>query len=224
MGVYDQAARFAAQADPVTVPQRLLAGKNAALRFRAWLDTRSLPLPGGPERTADLIAALDDVGAADQPWLLVLEFQAQVDADKLDVTLEEVAVLRSRARHGEDRKGKYNVTAGLVYLRGRCPEAVLDMTLPDGSGTRHAPLVWNVADDDARQALEAVASGRSSWGLLFWVALMAGGGDDALIGRWKEVVAAIVSDLQTRGNLAAIAMVFAELAGRGRPGNMDWRV
>jgi hypothetical protein len=48
-----------------------------------------------------------------------------VDPDKLDVTLEEVAILRSRARHGEDRKGKYKVLAGLVYLQGRCLEEVL---------------------------------------------------------------------------------------------------
>src|SRR3989442_167758 len=107
MGVFDQAARFAARANRETVPRRLLAGQGLALRFRDWLDTRTLPLPGGPERIADLIAGLDDPEAEDKPWLMVLEFQAQVDADKLDVTLEEVAILRSRARHGADRKGKY---------------------------------------------------------------------------------------------------------------------
>lgn len=91
MGVYDQAARFAAQADPGAVPQRLLSGRGVSLRFRDWLDTRTVPLPGGPDRTADLVAALDDPTVADQPWLLVLELQAQVDPEKLDATLEEVA-------------------------------------------------------------------------------------------------------------------------------------
>ena len=43
--------------------------------------------------------------------------------------------------HGDDRRGKYNILVALVYLRGECPESVLDMTLPDGRGTRHAPLI-----------------------------------------------------------------------------------
>jgi hypothetical protein len=99
-------------------------------------------------------------------------------------------------------------------MQGRCPEEVLDMILPDGSGTRYAPLVWNVAADDAGQTLEAVASGQLPWGMLFWVALMDGGGEDTVIGRWKEVVTALVSDRQMRSNLAGIALVFADLAGR----------
>src|SRR5688572_4272030 len=107
MGAFDQAARYAAQADPDAVVGRALAPTGVALRFRDWLDTRALPLPGGPDRTADLVAALDDPATADRPALLVLEFQAQVDPDKLDVTLEEAGILRGHARHGEDRKGKY---------------------------------------------------------------------------------------------------------------------
>src|SRR5438874_2520659 len=146
MGVYDQAARFAARAAPETVPGRLLTGKGVSVRWREWLDTRTFPFPGGPDRTADLVAALDDPATADRPWLMVVEFQAQLDPDKLDATLEEVALLRSRARHGEERNGKYRVVAALVYLRYRCPEDVLDMTFPDGTGTRHAPLVWNIAE------------------------------------------------------------------------------
>lgn len=51
--------------------------------------------------------------------------------------------------------------------------------------------------------------------MLFWVALMADGGEDAVIARWKEVVTATVSERTSRGNLAAIALVFAELAGHG---------
>ncbi len=214
MGVFDQAARFASQADAEVVPSRLLAASGLTLSFRDWLDTRALPLPGGADRTADLVAALTDPGTPDNPWLMVLEFQARVDADKLDVTLEEVAILRARVRHGEDRKGKYKVMAGLVYLQGRCPEDVLDMTLPDGSGTRHGARVWNVVEDDAGRVLEAVAAGQLSWGMLFWLPLMAGGGEETIIARWKEVVSARVADRRMRGNLVGIALVFAELVGR----------
>jgi hypothetical protein len=212
MGVYDQAARFATQGEPAAVVRRVLAPSGAAWPFREWLDTRTLPLPGGPDRTADLVAALDD--PAGTPALLLFEFQGRHDPDKLDVTLEEAGILRCRVRHGVDRQGKYRVLTALVYLQGRCPEAVLDMTVPGGFGTRHAPLLWEVGDDNAVAVLEAVAKGELSWGLLFWVSLMAEGQQPAVIARWREVVVQVVADGRVRGNLAGIALVFAELAGR----------
>jgi hypothetical protein len=212
MGVYDQAGRFAARADPTAVLARVLAATKTVLRFAEWADTRTLPRPGGGERTADLVAILDEE-AGGNPSLLVLEFQTRHDPDKLDVTLEEVARLRLHARHGQDRRGKYRVLAAFVYLQGHCPEAVLDMTLPEGFGTRHSALVWNVEEDSAAAVLSSIEAGRASWGGLFWVPLMAGGGDQAVIARWKERVLAI-EDRRRRGDLATVALVFAELAGR----------
>lgn len=214
MGVYDQAARFAARADPESVPQRLARGRGVNWRFREWFDTRTVPLPGGPDRAADLVAALDDPFRPEKPWLAVLEFQTDPVEDKLDGTLEEVAILRHRVRHGDERKGKYKVVVGLIHLRGRSPVEMLDMTLPDGSGTRYAPLIWNVAEDDAERTLERVASGEVSWGMLFWVPLMNGGGSEEVIGRWKDVVNTRVEDRQTRVAVTHIALIFAELVGR----------
>ncbi len=212
MGAFDQAARFAAQSDPNAVVQRVLVPTGVLLPFREWLDTRTIPLPDGSDRIADLVAALDD--PTGQPVLVVFEFQSRHDPDKLDVTLEEAGILRGRARHGVDRKGRYKVLTALVYLQGRCPDDVLDMTLPGGFGTRHAPLIWNVGADGATATLEAVASGQASWGVLFWVPLMAGGKEAAVIARWKEVVLQTVADRRTRGNVAGIALVFAELVGQ----------
>jgi hypothetical protein len=212
MGAYDDAARYAAHGNPDAVVRRVLVPVGKTLLFREWLNTRTIPLPGGPDRTADLVAALDDL--AGPPALLVFEFQSRHDPDKLDVTLEEAGVLRGHARHGEDRKGKYRVLTALVYLQGRCPDEILDMTLPGGFGTRHAPLIWNVSDDSAAVTLSAVATGELPWGMLFWVPLMAAGRDAAVIARWREVVAEVVADRRTRGNLAGIALVFAELVGR----------
>ncbi len=142
MGDFDQAARYAAQAEPDVVLARLLQESGLVVNFREWLNTRTVPLPGGSDRSADLVAAVDDPASPERPWLVVLEFQAQVDADKLDVTLEEVAILRSRVRFGDDRRGKYKVGAGLIYLRDRCPDDALDMRFPDGSGTRRASGTW----------------------------------------------------------------------------------
>jgi hypothetical protein len=212
MGAFDQGARYAAQAEPEAVITRLLSGLAVRLRFREWVDTRTTPRPGDPDRTADRVAALIDESAPDRPWLLVLEFQAQHDPDKLDVTLAEAGQLRVSVRHGEDRRGKYNVLAALVYLRGRCPQGVLDMTLPGGFGTRHAPLVWNVADAVAGPSLASLAAGEATWGILFWIPLMQGGGDSATIARWRELAAG-VPGRRARGDLGQVALVFAELAG-----------
>ncbi|HKI33380.1 MAG TPA: hypothetical protein VKA46_16115 [Gemmataceae bacterium] len=212
MGVFDQAARYATLAEPEPVLSRLLAGSGATLRFREWVDTRTTPCPGERDRTADRVAALVNESAPDQPWLLVFEFQAQHDPDKLDATLAEAARLRIEVRHGADRRGKYNVCTALVYLRGRCPQTVLDMTLPGGAGTRHAALVWNVEEDAADQALTAVTAGAATWGLLSWIPLMHGGGEVATIARWKELASAL-PDRRVRGDLGRIALTFAELAG-----------
>ena len=172
MGVFDQAARLAAHGDPDAVTRRILAGTKAVLRFKDWADSRTLATPGGSDRTADFVAVLEDAAAPELPWLLVFEFQSRHDPDKLDVTLEEAARIRIHARHGQDRQGKFRVLTALIYLTGSCPDAALDMTLPEGFGTRHAPVVWNVAADSAEATLTAVASGQASWGMLFWVALM----------------------------------------------------
>ncbi len=212
MGVFDQAARFASQADPVAIVGRVLAGTRTPLRFKEWADPRTFPQPGGSDRTADLVAVLAAEGKSDDPWLLMLEFQARHDPDKLDVTLEEIARLRLHARYGPARQGKYRVLTGLVYLQGRCPETALDMMLPEGFGTRHVPLVWNVADDSAAGRLASVESGQVSWGILFWLPLMAGGDDEAIIARWRQRALAVED--RRRGDLGTIALVFAELAGR----------
>jgi hypothetical protein len=94
MGAFDQAARYAAQADPEVVVRRVLRDVNTALHFRGWVDTRMTPPPGQRDRTADRVAELVVDTAAERPWLLVFEFQAQHDPDKVDVTLAEVGQLR----------------------------------------------------------------------------------------------------------------------------------
>jgi hypothetical protein len=58
-----------------------------------------------------------------------------------------------------------------------------------------------------------VATGLLSWGMLFWVPLMSGGGEEAVIHRWKELVALLVQDRRIGGNMVGVALVFAELVG-----------
>ena len=213
MGVYDQSARYACHADPHAVVRRLLRDSGAALRFASWEDSRPTPLPGGQDRTADRIAVLTDEAAPERPWLLVLEFQSRPDPDKLDVTLVEASQLRQSARHGEGRREKYPVIVGLVYLQDADADEPLDMTLPNGRGTFHSPLYWNVREDSASVALEDLATGRTTWGVLFFVPLMKGGDEPGVIERWKELCG-LVPETQSREELGGVALIFAELAGR----------
>lgn len=225
MGVYDQTARSAVLLDPDALLRRLLTPAGLPFAFREWVETRTTPPPGDRDLTADRVAALTDPAAPDRPWLLLLEFQSQHDPEKLDVSLAEAARLRIEARHGEGRRGKYRVMTALVYLAERCPETVLDMTA-GGHGTHHAPLLWEVAGDSATAALDAVAAGQASWGLLFWVPLMAGADDAATVARWRELASTVAEERQL-GALARIALLFAGLAGRyviWEKGLEDWKV
>jgi hypothetical protein len=212
MGAFDQAARYAYRAEPESVTRRLLRNVSEPLAFRELMDTRTTPLPGERDRTADTVAALDDQAHPEQPWLLVVEFQAQHDPDKLDVSLVTAARMRADYRHGVDRQGKYKVLVGLVYLQGQCPESLLDMTVSGGAGTRHQPLVWNVAEDDAAAVLAEMAAGTLTWGLLFWIPLMKNGGDPGIIAEWRRLAAG-VSSSRFRADLGRIALIFAEMAG-----------
>lgn len=211
MGVYDQAGRYATLADGEPVVARVLRGEPVRFRLREWLDSRTTPQPGDKDRTADKVAALDGERAGVRPWLMVFEFQSRHDPDKLDVTLSEAARLRVEVRYGEDRRGRYRVAVALVYLRGRCPAAALDMTMPSGRGTRHVAFVWDVEDDEAGEAIEEFVSGRTTWGVLFWIPLMRRGSDPAIVRRWLEAVRAIPSEGRRR-ELCHIALIFAELA------------
>lgn len=215
MGVYDQGARYATQEEPDAVIGRLLRASGEALRFDREFDTRTVPLPGGPDRTGDLAVVLAGPAEVAEPALLLIEFQSRHDPNKLDATFLAAAQYRHYARHGPDRRGKFNVQTALVYLTDRCPDRQLRMQLAGGSGSVHTCLVWDVAADSAAATLEDVAEKRATWGMLFWVALMQGGGDGKVVERWKELAADRVTNARTRSDMAGIAIVFAELAGCG---------
>ncbi|MBY0230756.1 MAG: hypothetical protein K2W96_15830 [Gemmataceae bacterium] len=214
MGVFDQAARWAANADPAAVLSRLLRHEGRPFTILEWFDTRTVSMPGGIERAADLIPVIDNRVKPEVPWLIVTEFQAQHDEAKLDTTLLEAATLRVAARHGPEKEGRYFAVAAFVYLAQPCPASLLDMTLPSGAGTRHQALVWDVCAELAGPAIEKAARGEWSWGTLFWVPLMAGAGDATVIKRWVEVAEQVVKDEARRGQLFKIALVFAELSRR----------
>src|SRR5947209_8292583 len=106
MGMFDQAARYACRTAPHPVARRLLRKVRERLELEQFHDTRTTPLPGQRDRTADSVLALRDLDLPAAPCLVILEFQAQPDEDKLGTTLVSVAHMRADVRHGPDRKGR----------------------------------------------------------------------------------------------------------------------
>jgi hypothetical protein len=212
MNVFDQTARFAAKADPPGFLRWLIPGLPPGLAFQGWLDARTLPFPGEPDRTCDTVAELFDPSEPSIRWALATEFQAEPDANILDRLLEYLARLRRELRHGPRHRDKYRVAAALVHLTGRRAADTLDMTLPGGSavGLRLTIASRALRVEDAVSTLAEIADGRTSRWLLPWIPLMKGGGKPTMLEEWKRLAGAEPNPIW-RANYASLALVFAGL-------------
>jgi hypothetical protein len=212
MNAYDQAVRFTVKADPAGFVRWLVPGLPPTLEFRGWLDARTLPFPGEPDRTCDTVAELFDPADPSIRWALATEFQAEPDPDILDRLLEYLARLRRELRHGPKRRDKFRVAAGLVHLTGPPSADLLDMTLPGESavGLRLTIASKALRNEDAAATLAEIAEGRASQWLLPWIPLMKGGGKPTMMEEWKRLAIA-EPDPRSRANFASLALIFAEL-------------
>jgi hypothetical protein len=213
VGAFDQSARYAAVAEPGFVLQRLRPLLDLTLAFRGWFNTRSVPLPGGPDRDADLVAIADDDADADRAWLLIHEFQAQADADKAAVIQLEAMIFLCYAKDVESGGGRFRPLPVFVHLHGEPANNVVSVRTPSGRGFTGEPVEWDVVKDSAAETLDKVNSGEFSWGALFWISLMLGADDDKVVERWLRLVEETVPS-EFRLNVRHIALVFSELAGR----------
>jgi hypothetical protein len=214
MGQFDQAARYTAKLDPSAF-LRWLLGLNAPLAFQGWLDTRTLPFPGEPDRTCDTVAELLDATHPGRLWALVVEIQSEPDAEILDRLLEYMIRLRREVRHGPDRRVQYDTAAALLNLTGPPPRDVQDMVLPCQAEVRlrFRPLVRTLRDDDATAALRGIDAGSVGRSILPWIPLMHGGGDLSTMEEWKRL-AGLEPESRLRSVYGSLALVFAELADR----------
>lgn len=213
MGVYDQSARYAATAEPGFLLLRLRPLLGLTLAFRRWFDTRTVPLPGGPDRQADLVAVADQSETEKPAWLLVFEFQAQHDPDKPRVLQLEALVFFCHARD-TDRGGTDLLPLPvLVYLVGRCPQRTVSVRTPTGCGFTGDPAIWEITNDLAAEALAKIESGEYPWGAMFWVSLMDGADEESLIEQWRRLRDDKVP-AKSRADVTFIAAQLAELVGR----------
>jgi hypothetical protein len=214
VNVYDQAARYVIKLDPPRFLAWLFGLLKVVLVFRGWLDTRTLPFPGEPDRTCDTVAALQDPDRPDEPIALVVESQAEPDADMLERMLEYVARFRREYRHGPERRGKYRVVGAVLNLTGPVQENVLRMALAGGTEVelRLAIIQRTLREEDAAATVAAIAAGQLARCVLPWVPLMRGAGEPGIIEEWKRC-ATTEPEARRRSDYAGLALVFAELSG-----------
>ena len=209
---FDQGARYAAKLDPPGFFRWHLPGLDPALIFSGWLDTRTLPLPGEPERTCDSVAGFRSSAAAAPPWAIVVEFKTEPQGDMLDQLLEYAARVRRELRPVPGQPGKYFVAGTLVLLTGPSQAGGLDMRPPGATGLRLCLETGprSLREEDAADTLRRVAAGQLSRCVPPWIPLMRGGAESAIIEQWKQLASA-EPDAKRRSDYAALALVFAEL-------------
>jgi hypothetical protein len=205
---FDQASRYLAKLDPLGFLHWLLEAGTARLPFRGWLDTRTIPFPGHPERVCDTVAELIDE-AAFLYWALVIEFQTEPDAELFGRLLEYLGRLWRELRPTGYADQRFQVVAAVVNLTGSGATS-REMTLPPRLRTLLQVQEINLAEQEAAPLLTAIAAGHHSRALLPWIPLLRGGTQPGIIEHWQEI-AATEPDARRRGDYAGLAIVLADL-------------
>jgi hypothetical protein len=209
---FDQASRYAAKLDAVGFLCWLLREDAAELRFRLWLDTRTLPFPGDPERTCDTVAWLGDADPAVE-WAVPVEFCLEPDGELFGRFLVYLGQLWLEKRPTDAGGERFAVGAVVVNLTGRGRTSRNMSLRQTGVRTNLEVGERNLCDEDAAALLDAIAAGRASRCLLPWIPLMRGGEEPGIIQRWIEL-ASQETDSRRRGDYGGLALVFAEAAKR----------
>jgi hypothetical protein len=209
---YDKAARYAAKVDPSGFLHWLLH-EPAGLTFAEWLDTRTIPFPGEQDRTCDTVARLDRVAKRATPVACVVEMQSGRRGNSLERLADYALRVRREARHGRNRRGRFEAIAVLVNLTGRPQASTFRMGVPEvpQSHLEFRVLVWTMAAENAAATLQRIEAGQVTRAVLPWIPLMSGGADESIIAKWSRV-ARQERNAQRRSDYAALALVFAELS------------
>jgi hypothetical protein len=214
MGMFDQTARQACKLDGGPFFAWLLrhCEPPPPLEFEGWDDARRQPLPGGADRTDDVLAVLRRTDVPDQRcWMIV---EAETEPERLIFQrLGNYALLLSlELSQASGPADEPPVGMALLNLTGQQRGTALRLVLPGtGCGLTVAPLVLNLRQLDAAATLAEMAAGQTGLCVLPWVPLMAGAGEPARIEEWKRLVL-LEPDAERRGKYRELGLVFAELA------------
>ena len=208
---FDQASRYAAKLNAAGYVSWLLSEPLAALRYQGWLDTRTLPFPGDPERICDTVAHLRDADP-DAQWALPIEFSLAPDSEMFGRLLVYLGQLWLERRPTPEPGSRYQVGAVVVNLTGR-GHASRDWRLRQtGIRTCLQVVERNLAEEDATVTLAGIAAGAIDRCLLPWIPLMQGSAEPAILAQWVEL-GRTEPDAKLRADYGGLALVFAEAAG-----------
>jgi hypothetical protein len=159
---FDQASRYTAKLDPPVFLRWLVPLLTDTVVFHGWLDTRTLPFPGEPDRICDTVAALVEQTVPETWWALPIEFQYGPRGNMFGRLLEYLARLWLELRPVGVPEGRYNLVAAVINLTG-VGQTSRDMQLGE-TGLRTCLHVAerNLVEEDAAATLAAIAEGR--WG------------------------------------------------------------
>jgi hypothetical protein len=215
MAQFDQAARYLIRRAPLSFFRWVIPCFLERWHFRGFRDTSTVAFPGEPDRVCDTVAEFHRIGCPQQRCLVDAEAQAQPHVDMLERLGEYTYRLRRELRHGRGRRGKYAVLTVLLNMTGSVQPHELDMTVAevDGAGSRLVVVQRTLREEDATATLAQVERGELDRPILPWVALMRDAGRAAIIKEWKRL-ALLEPDDRWRSDLGALALIFADLAGR----------
>lgn len=209
---YDQASRYTAKLDAIGFLAWLLREDPSELRFHAWLDTRTLPFPGDPDRTCDTVAWLEDADPAVR-WAVPVEFCLTPDGELFGRLLVYLGQLWLEKRPTDAGGERFSVGAAVVNLTGRGHTSHALSLRRTGVRTELGVVERNLCDESADALLSTIAGGQAARCLLPWVPLMHDAAEAGIIQRWIEL-AAQEADSRRRGDYGGLALVFAEAADR----------
>ena len=216
MNEFDQCARQAGKADEGSFLAWVMRHYTppSPFVFERWDDTRRKSWEGGPDRTNDLVAVLRHSARSAEHLWLILEFESEPERfifQRLGV-YELLLSMEVAQQLGLKENVELPVSSVVLHLTGERESTHVSLTVPGtDKGTRVAPLVINLRQEDAVATLADIAAGRTGLCILPWIPLMADGGEPALIEEWKRI-ALTETDLEKRALYRSCALVFAELS------------
>ena len=115
---FDQGSRYLAKLDPPGFLRWLEPSFEDPLVFNGWLDTRSIPFPGVPDRTCDTVAEIRDSTKRATSWAIPIEFQTRPDSQMFGRLLEFLGRLWRETHPPRSAKARFGVAAIVVNLTG----------------------------------------------------------------------------------------------------------
>jgi hypothetical protein len=209
---FDQGCRYQMiNLDSKGILAWLLQLAPEAFGFHGWLDTRSIPFPGQPDRTCDTVGYLTDEKANGVPWAVPFEFQTDPDPEMPGRLLEYLGRIWREKKPDPHRGSRFSLGAVVVNLTEK-GAASLDSFWPEaGLHTQLLVHEVNLAGLDADSVLTGIEQGATTRSLLPWIPLMQKGDDPGIISRWVAV-ALTEPSARWRAEYGALAVVFAEAA------------